>query len=236
MKPDDIDRILTQSAHRAFQADAGRDAIERVERALLHDLRPVKPLAPVWAFTLALLAVFAALAIAIGTALGMHGFHVLSIGQRASIFSALLTAAWVASVACVREMRPAAGSRLSSIALLLPAVGFPVLFSLVFHDYSVQHFIAEGVPCLVAGLSVSIPTGFLVAFILHHGFVMDWSKAGAAAGTLGGLAGLGMLELHCPNLKAIHVMVWHVAVVVVSAVLGFTIGWIADEVRRRKAL
>ena len=54
--------------------------------------------------------------------------------------------------------------------------------------------------------------------------------------TLSGLTGLGMLELHCPNLKAIHVMVWHVAVVVVSAGLGFAMGWIADTWRRRGAL
>jgi len=40
-----------------------------------------------------------------------------------------------------------------------------------------------------------------------------------------------MLELHCPNLKAIHVMVWHVAVVVVSGLVGWAIGWMADRFR-----
>jgi hypothetical protein len=54
-----------------------------------------------------------------------------------------------------------------------------------------------------------------------------------AAGALSGLTGLAMLELHCPNLKAIHVMVWHLAVVIVSTVLGFTIGRVADFFRRR---
>jgi len=60
---------------------------------------------------------------------------------------------------------------------------------------------------------------------------MQWSMAGLAAGTLSGLTGLTMLELHCPNLKAIHVMVWHVAVVIVSGILGFAIGRLADHLR-----
>jgi len=33
------------------------------------------------------------------------------------------------------------------------------------------------------------------------------------------------LELHCPNLEAAHVLVWHVAVVPVSAVVGALVGW-----------
>jgi hypothetical protein len=62
---------------------------------------------------------------------------------------------------------------------------------------------------------------------------MDWSRSGLGAGVLAGLTGLFMLELHCPNLKAIHVMVWHVAVVVVSGMAGFAIGMIADHFRGR---
>ncbi|HWB97785.1 MAG TPA: NrsF family protein, partial [Bryobacteraceae bacterium] len=49
---------------------------------------------------------------------------------------------------------------------------------------------------------------------------------GVAAGAFAGLAGIGMLELHCPNLAAMHVMVWHVAVLVVSGILGGLAGWL----------
>jgi len=75
-----------------------------------------------------------------------------------------------------------------------------------------------------------------MVLILRRGFVLDWSRAGFAAGALSGLAGVVMLELHCPNPKAFHAMVWHVAVVVVSAVLGFALGMIADRVRIRATL
>ena len=39
-------------------------------------------------------------------------------------------------------------------------------------------------------------------------------------GTLAGLAGVTMLELHCANLEAPHVMLWHTAVMPISAAAG----------------
>jgi hypothetical protein len=59
--------------------------------------------------------------------------------------------------------------------------------------------------------------------------------AGLAVGVLSGLTGLGMLELDCPNPKAIHVLTWHVAVLVSSGLLGYTCGWIADYFGRGKS-
>jgi hypothetical protein len=91
-----------------------------------------------------------------------------------------------------------------------------------------RNLVKEGIPCLVAGLAVAIPTGLAVGLVLRRGFVLDWSAAGIAVGCLSGLAGLGMLELHCANLKAIHVIVWHLAVVITSGALGFGAGRIAE--------
>jgi len=236
MTPDEIDRILSKAADRALRPDADRAAVERIESAILNGLRPVRPLAPAWVFALAFIGLFAALGGASAWVLGLHGIHALQPYQRALIFPTLLAAAWLAAAACSREMRPAAGSRFNRLMLILAVGVFPIVFSLIFHNYSIRNLVPEGIPCLVAGLCVAIPTGVGIAWILRRGFVLDWGAAGIAAGTLSGLTGLAMLELHCPNLKAIHVMVWHLAVVVVSAVLGYTLGRIADTRRRRGAL
>jgi hypothetical protein len=236
MTPEEIDKILANAANRAASPSADRAAIERVHREILKDLRPVRPIAALWVFTLVLVGLFAAFAIASASALGMHGIRVLSNSQRALIFTILIVAAWLAATACAREMRPAAGPRLGTLALVFSVVVFPILFSQIFQNYSAGNFVSEGIPCLEAGLCVAIPTFLVIAWIFRRGFVLDWSAAGLAAGTLSGLAGLAMLELHCPNLKAIHVMVWHVAVVMVSGILGFAIGWTADSFRRRVAL
>jgi hypothetical protein len=232
MKNDEIDRILDRAANRDLPQGAGRAAMARIQSALLTDLRPVRPLAPLWAFTLAFVSLFVAFAVASASTLGLHGIRVLSLGQRWSIFSLLLATGWLAAVSSARAMRPAAGALLGWLALVSAAGVFPVLFALVFRGYSTLNFAREGVPCLVAGLCVAIPTGLATVWILRRGFVLDWSGSGLGAGVLSGLTGLCMLELHCPNLKAIHVMVWHVAVVVVSGMMGWAVGWVAEHFRR----
>ena len=215
--------MLGQAASRPPDPAVVRVATDRAQQAILGDLRPVRPLGSPARSALLFLTVFAAAAVLAGTILGPHGFHVLSAVQRTLIFSALLAVAAVGALACTRSMRPASGPSLGLPALLLSAAGLPLLFALLFRGYSTINFVHEGVPCLVAGLCVSVPTGLLFLPLLRRGLVLDRRQAALACGTLAGLAGLAMLEIHCPNLKAVHVMVWHVAVVVVSAVVAWLI-------------
>jgi hypothetical protein len=106
------------------------------------------------------------------------------------------------------------------------------VFALEFRDYQTTHFVSAGVVCLVTGLLHALPAAFLSALVLRRGFAVDTIAAGLLAGALASLAGLGVLELHCPNFQAAHVLVWHTAVVPVSASAG-ALG--AMIVRRRRA-
>ena len=228
MTPEQMDKIFADAANCPVPPTEPPDLVQRVQAAGLKDLRPVRPLPAPWVLTLVFGAVFFVFAGVSALILGLNGLHALGQDQRAAIFTAVALGAWLAALAAVREMRPAGGRRLSSIAFATAAVAFPILFFLLFHGYTSQNLIREGIPCLVAGLCVSIPAAFVTAWVLRAGCVLSWRAAGVAAGTLCGLAGLGMLELHCPNLKAIHVLLWHVTVVLVSAALGFGAGWFAD--------
>ena len=42
---------------------------------------------------------------------------------------------------------------------------------------------------------------------------------------LGGLTGVTLLELHCTNFEALHVLIWHTLVVPVSGAAGALLGW-----------
>lgn len=231
MKPDEIDRIIEQAAGREPAQPEDSRLVENIRGTLLKDLRPVRPLAPVWRFAVSLTCLFALFAVTSGSILGLHGIHALSVPQMAWLFPVLLATAIMASVVAAREMRPASGVPFGSLVPVIASAVCLILFASLLTGYGMRNFVVEGIPCLVAGLSVALPTAVVIAWILRRGFVLDWSKAGTVAGTLAGLTGLGMLELHCPNLKAIHVMIWHVAVVIVSGGAGFAIGWAADHFR-----
>jgi hypothetical protein len=98
------------------------------------------------------------------------------------------------------------------------------VFALVFSDYQTDHFIVAGLACLLTGLLIAIPAALLGWALLRRGYAVNPTAAGLAGGTLAGLCGLVMLELHCANFQALHVLVWHTAVVPVSAAAGALVG------------
>lgn len=221
MTPKDIDDILNRAA---AESAVDPSVVERAKRSILDSLQPVRPLPPSWMIAVGLLTVLIVVSILGAASLGAYGVRKLSAMERAVIFTALGTAACFAAIASAREMRPAGGRRIGGWVLGIATAGMLTIFGLLFQSYGLQDFVKQGVPCLVAGLVFAIIASSGILLVLRRGYVLNMAAAGLAAGTLAGLAGLSVLELHCANLRAIHVMVWHAAVVVLSGVAGYFIG------------
>jgi hypothetical protein len=118
---------------------------------------------------------------------------------------------------------------------MVTSVGLAVVLALCFRDYRTTHFMHAGLACLGIGMLHAIPAGLLSWLVLRRGFAVDAVSAGLAAGTLAGLAGVGMLELHCPNFQAAHVLVWHLGVLLASGGLGALSGrWSSSTSANRK--
>jgi hypothetical protein len=142
------------------------------------------------------------------------------------IFSTLGILTWAAGREFVSQLIP--GSRpLLSVGAFLTVAGAALLgvFTLVFRDYRTDHFISAGIACLLTGVLLAIPAGLLSWLLLRRGFALNPVAAGLGGGALAGLCGVTMLELHCANFQALHVLVWHTAVVPVSAAAGALVGW-----------
>lgn len=231
MTPEQIDRVLAEAARRSPPQEVDAGVVERAKALVASSLQPVRPLGSSRAFEGILMVIFAAVAVLGAVVFGVSGFRVLSAAQRAVIFPMLIAAAAMAAIAGVREMRPAGGRRIGSLALALSILVPLAAFAFLFRSYDPGNFVPDGVKCLTAGLACAIPAAIVIGLLLRRGFVLDWPAAGLAAGTLAGLAGIGMLELHCPILKAPHIMLWHVAVVWVSGIGGWLAGCIAQRIK-----
>ena len=199
--------------------------LDRIGASLRANLRPVRPLPSTGWMVATLLAIFLAVSIAGGVLLGFFGLHKLTPQAIALIFSPLAVVAVLGAMASVHSMIPGS-KRLAHPAILMAAgcVLMEAIFALLFRDYRTDSFVLQGTICLKAGLIWATPTALAVWLVLRRGFAVDSRAAGAAVGSLAGFAGLTMLELHCPNFRMPHIMVWHVAVVPIAALAGYLVG------------
>jgi hypothetical protein len=222
----EIDEILKQSAQAPGEVD--RALLDRVARSIGSSLGPVRPVPPAWVLAGGLVPICAAVAVAGAARSGFNGIQKLSVLERALIFPALGILMCLAATALVTEMIP--GSRRRVAPGFLPGAGSLALlavFAVLFRDYRTDRFVSQGVVCLTAGLLCAIPAALASWLLLRRGFAVNPPGAGLVAGTLAGLAGVAMLELHCPNFQALHVLLWHTAVIPVSGAAGALVVWAA---------
>jgi hypothetical protein len=225
MTDEQVDKVLQKASGVASPVDPA--LLKRIADSLKGSLRPVSPLPPSWLLTTGLALICAILAVTAAARAGFYGIEKLTVWERLAIFSTLGLLVWVAGRQFVSQLIPASRQALSAGAFL--AIGSAALlgvFALLFSDYHTDHFIAAGLACLLTGLLLAIPAALLGWVLLRRGYAVNPVAAGLAGGTLAGLCGVVMLELHCANFQALHVLVWHTAVVPVSAAAGALVGWV----------
>jgi hypothetical protein len=219
VKDREIDEILKQAA--AASHDVDPVLLDRVVRSVGSSLRPVRPLPPAWVLTGGLVLICAVIALAGAARSGLYGIQRLSVLERALIFPALGILVCLAATGFVSEMIPGSRHRVAPGRLLgAGSLALLAIFAVLFRDYRTDRFVFQGVTCLTAGMLHAIPTGLASWWFLRRGFAVNSVVAGLLVGTLAGLAGVTMLELHCANFQALHVMLWHTAVMPISGAAG----------------
>jgi hypothetical protein len=224
VKDSEIDNLLG-AAHVSHEPDP--ETLNRITASVQASLKPVRPLPSPWALAAGVFLIGTAVAIAGAARAGFLGIEQMAPWQRLLIFPALGILGVIAAAEFVSAMIPGSRRRISSGALLAVAVAaLLAVFALSFRDYHTTHFVSAGIACLIAGTLHALPVALLSWLLLRRGFAVRPVSAGLAAGALAGLAGLGLLELHCNNFQAAHVLVWHTAVVLVSAAAGALAAWV----------
>jgi hypothetical protein len=201
--------------------------VDRVAASMGGSLPAVRPLPPSWVMEFGLILIAVAIAIAGAAKAGFFGVLKLNFLERMLVFPALAVLIFLASSAWVSENIPGSKRRLTPGTLLgITTFGLLAIFGVLFRNYQTHRFLSAGLICLEVGLLHAIPTAFLGWLILRRGFAVNAVASGFVGGTLAGLAGVAMLELHCPNFQALHVLIWHTSVIPISATAGAFLAWV----------
>jgi hypothetical protein len=224
MTDEEVDSVLQKASE--VTAEVEPALLKRIAASINVSLQPVHPLPPPWVLTAGLALICVVVAVAAAARAGFYGVEKLDLWERALIFSTLGILVWVAGKELVSQVIPGSRQNFSGIALLVTiSASLLGVFALVFRDYRTDHFVSAGIACLMTGVLLAIPAAFLSWLVLRRGFAVNSVAAGLVGGALAGLCGVTMLELHCANFQALHVLVWHIAVVPVSAAVGTFAGW-----------
>jgi hypothetical protein len=227
----EIDDILQRAAGSSREVPA--QLLERIADSVAPSLRPVRPLPANWVLSGALGLIGGAVALIGAGRAGFQGYEALGVLSRTLILGALALFIGVAARRAVDEWTPGSARRLSTGGLVAAlSVALAVVFGLLFDDYRAENFVSAGLTCLCTGVLHAIPAALVAWWVLRRGCALDSVSAGLAVGALAGLAGLAVLELHCANFEALHVLVWHTLVMPVSAGFGALIGWALHQKAR----
>jgi hypothetical protein len=217
-------------------ADAQMDSsqIDRLQKMIVGDLRPVHPLLPSWVFLLAFALIFVGLTYLGVLYLGTYGWFVLMPGQKIAVFATLAASAALLAFSLVKQMVP--GQKPLLRAGLLPISLFVLLCLVVASVFQIRvdpNFLRAGTACLRAGVPYAIPAALAFWLILRRGAILSPRLVGAMSGMLAGLVSTTVLEVHCPNLDVWHILVWHVGIALLGMITGLLIAIGGPTIRNR---
>ena len=203
--------------------------LRRMAEGMATNLRAVRPVAPTLYFLGAFIGIFVAI-VALGVyRLGVFAIAVMTPLQTAAILSVLAISTGLLAYSLVHQMVPGSRHRISP--RLLPVavtISLTIAIGALFQFQHERSFWGDAWACIRAG----IPIGFMAAvplwLVLRRGAILSPGMTGAATGLLAGLGGTSVLEIHCPNLDAWHILVSHLGVAMLCAPAGLVIGFAAE--------
>jgi hypothetical protein len=220
----------------SVQTDFPEALRDRIEGAILRDLRPVSPLPGTMRVAVTLLVCSVVVIAAANWRLGLDGWRARSSLQASVDFSLLGISFLVLANVLAHQMEPGS-SRRAAVGLYL---GVPLL-ALLTADVSLfgyrwnPNFVPLAVSCWEIGVTCAAISAPLFWLALRRGFSLDPVSHGATAGLLAGLVGVTVLEIFCPVLDRLHISVAHVGAAVTSALVGAVFGGIKSRIERRVA-
>jgi Negative regulator of sigma F len=215
---------------RAPTDGASPTVLREIERGLVANLRPVRPIPPKRYIFMSMMAIFIVTAVLGLSRIGAFALAAMTPLQTGAIFGVLAISAGLMAGSLVNQMIP--GSRYRVPPGRAPLIVIILLMASVAVLFQFQHernFWFSAWVCIRGGTPVAAFAAVPLWLVLSRGAVLSPTMTGAATGLLAGLAGTTALEIHCPNLDAWHILASHLGVAVIGAVVGLVVGWAAEN-------
>ena len=211
-------------------------ALRKIAASLAYNLRPVRPLALARYFVGAFVGIFVSIVALSVYRLGAFAIAVMTPLQTTAILSTLAIGTGLLVYSLVNQMVPGSRHRIPPALL---AVGITILVAMVmavlFQVQQEGNFWGNALFCIQAGTLVGALAALPFWLVLRRGATLSPRMTGAAAGLLAGLAGTSVLEIHCPNLDAWHILLSHLGVAILCALAGIATG-LTVEIRGRRSI
>jgi hypothetical protein len=203
--------------------------LRHIAEGIATNLRPVRPMAPARFLFGGFVGIFVCVVAFCVYRMGPFAIAVMTPLETTAILSALATSAALLAYSLVHQMVP--GSRHRIPPRLLPigiTISLTIAIAVLFQFQHEPNFWANAWPCIRGGTLVGGLTAVPFWLILRLGAVLSPSMTGTATGLFVGLVGTSVLEIHCPNLEAWHILISHLGVALLGALAGLVIGLAAE--------
>jgi len=206
---------------------------EAVRTLMKQSLSPVTPQSSPRVLAAQFLLVFLLFSAPMIGMMGTEGLHEMKLSQLFGIMTILVCGAALLSFSLAWQMSPGSLHRVPPrIAVITLATGFLAATAVLFPWQEPQSFLERGWSCLKAGLLMAAPSSLLFWVLVRRGHTLASGILGASLGALAGLVGASVLQFTCNRQDAMHLLVWHGGVVIVSVVLGVAISWGVNNLLR----
>jgi hypothetical protein len=175
----------------------------------------------------AVVALFLSFSVAIMMGMKLAGIRVMGRVQLVGVSAFVLVGLALLALSLARQMRPGSAWPISQWWLLALVTGGLSAAVAVLFPWGVSvDFVARGWECLRSGLLLAVPAALVSGYLVSRGAALDLNRTGAAVGAIAGWLGLTVLQYTCDLQNAAHLLVWHLGVVLLSTLVGATIGHI----------
>jgi|HubBroStandDraft_1064217.scaffolds.fasta_scaffold253120_2 hypothetical protein len=226
MNREEIDRTLSEMLSAPASGSAVRPELAHaIEERIGRALSPVRPLKPARYYAAGFALIFLAPILAGVGLLRPSGIVGMSVAMILIGFGGLAICGGLLAMSLAADMSPGSRRPAPPVALTVGIlIVLAAIFGALFPYRPETSFWLNSGKCLLLGGAFALPAAALAWRLLRRGAVLSPAVSGAAAGLLGGLAGVVVLEIHCPDLNVAHILFAHWGVALAFAAVGWLAG------------